>query len=83
MMRLYVIYDRVEQYAGPIIQARNDNVANRIFNKSLEEHPHRLDFAMYSVGEFDPETMELTGCVIPRQVTIDSIESAKKEDDGI
>lgn len=70
---LYVIRDRVADYAGPVFQARNEKDAVRQFftalsqkGTTLNEHP--ADFELIKVAEQLEDTGELTN-VTPVRIT--------------
>jgi len=58
-VRLYTIYDRVAEEAGPLFPAVNDGIAIRNYRNVLEQVPEyqRGDYRLYYIGEFDPHTM--------------------------
>lgn len=62
---MYTILDRVAEEAMPPFTAKTDGLAIRIFLDVLSRSPHhpKNDFALYRVGEWDPETLNLTGNV--------------------
>lgn len=80
--RLYVIWDRVSEDAGPISGYKNDGVALREFQKYIEklvEQGHnREDFDLMYVGTYDNEDPNiLSGEVVivePRISMVDEIE---------
>lgn len=60
-MRLYVIFDRVAEEAGPIFEAKNDAVAQRqlraLFVQDRVSRPD--EYWLFCVGAQDKRTMEL------------------------
>ena len=77
-MYIYTIYDRVAQEAGPIFEAKNDAVALRSAEQLLERS-ERSDFAVYRLGQFDRETMQLSVESVPRQIDIADEFNTKEE----
>nr|QJB21670.1 MAG: nonstructural protein [Microvirus sp.] len=61
-MRLYVIYDTVAEEAGPLFQAKNDEVAIRQVKNMLSQEKlvRPSDYKLYHLGSFDQNTMTLT-----------------------
>lgn len=60
---LYVIYDKVAEECGPVIQAVNDGVARRFAFQALKNVPDydRDAFALYRVGYVETEDGKVTG----------------------
>jgi len=54
---MYSIYDEAMQEYGPIMQAKNDEVAIRQFHSVLENVPKncKFDYKLYKIGVFDTE----------------------------
>lgn len=69
-IRLYTIYDRVAEEAGPIFSAINDGVAVRQFRQlSREISPIDKDsYKLYFLGQFDTSVMSITVEVLPSEV---------------
>lgn len=61
-MKLYCMFDVVAKEAGPVYEAKNDEVAKRnalqLLNKPNMTHPE--DYHLYRVGTWDNEKMEIT-----------------------
>lgn len=59
--KIYTIFDRVAEQAGPLFEAPNDGVAMRAFRNTLERTPsYQLgDYRLYRLGTFDPEAMKM------------------------
>lgn len=58
-LNLYVIFDVVAQESGPVVEAQNDGVANRNYQKSIINQ--KLDpneFKLFCIGSFDHSTNE-------------------------
>jgi hypothetical protein len=62
-MKLYVIYDRAAQEAGPIMECKNDQVAARAFKDAMKAAiaGSEDEFWLYCVGEYDRQTMYVSG----------------------
>ncbi len=56
-VNIYTIYDKVAEECGPVFQAKNDIVANRMVDCLVKENPNiPLDeYEVYCLGEFDTE----------------------------
>lgn len=78
--RLYVIYDVVSQESSNIMQAKNDALAYRMYERAIHDNPDGNDFALYRIGEFDTERMTGNFNSVPEKVT--GFEGGK-EDVGI
>lgn len=62
IMRVYTIFDRLAQEAGPVFEQRNDAVALRAYKKMLlksGEHPE--EYQLLWIGTIDHNTVK---CVI-------------------
>lgn len=59
---LYVIFDRVAEISGPVVQAVNDGVARRYAINAIKTVPDydRDAFVLYRVADIDTTTMEVT-----------------------
>lgn len=55
VMRLYAIYDRVAEEAGPVFEQKNHGTARRAFQRYLSDHPQSVpdDFDLLWLGEVD------------------------------
>lgn len=58
IQKLYVIYDKTAEEAGPIQCAKNDGIAVRIFKQSLLEVTFPEDYRLFLVGSYDTEKVE-------------------------
>ena len=57
---LYVIYDKVAQQSGPVMELVNDEVAKRITKKMLKEAKLEKDeVILYLIGRYNNETVQL------------------------
>lgn len=54
-MRLYVIFDKLADEAGPVFEAKNDKVAYRQFMNSMPDNIDQADFDLRCVGKIDKE----------------------------
>lgn len=63
-MRLYCIYDRLAEEAGPIFEAKNDAVAWRMIMNTIKEY-NQEEYCIYCVGEFDHGNVRLTAYADP------------------
>lgn len=70
MSRIYTIYDRTAEEAGPLFEAPNDGVALRNFRNLMEKVPgyQRSDYRLYNVGVWNTHTMEAELCEKPEEI---------------
>lgn len=56
-VNIYTIYDKVAEECGPVFQAKNDMVANRMIDSMVRENPNIVldEYDVYCLGEFDTE----------------------------
>jgi len=60
-MSLYVIYDRVAQESGAIMEAKNDGIALRKYQDALTKVPSPTDeFQLLHLADIDHETNKIT-----------------------
>jgi len=60
-MNIYTIHDTAADYYLPPYFAKNDAQAKRMFIGSLgDSFPHRSDFNLYLIGQFDDNTGNIT-----------------------
>jgi hypothetical protein len=59
--KLYAVYDKLMEEAGPIFEARNDEVAKRMFRNLMKDNPgiNREDHTLYSLGSFNRNKLEI------------------------
>lgn len=57
--KLYVIFDEVAQEASQPFQAKNDVIAQRLFNQAIEPTPYKSDMKLFCIAEFDTESLEV------------------------
>lgn len=61
--RLYVIYDRVAEEAGPIWEAQNDGIAQRGYQKFMAEaqspYFEETDYMLLCIGTIDKTTSNI------------------------
>ena len=79
MTNIYTIRDDAAAYFLPIFLARTHSEAKRMFITSLgDSFPHRSDFKLFHIGEFDEDiglltpqepTMVLAGLSIPANLS--------------
>lgn len=71
-MRLYCIYDRVAEEAGPVMQCPNDGVALRAYRQALQQvsQVDKDAYWLYYVGDIDTHKMVLTP-VEPSRIELD------------
>jgi len=56
-MKIYSIHDQQGSFFLPPFYAKTSGIAQRMFIMSLgDSWPHRADFALYELGQFDEET---------------------------
>lgn len=71
--RLYVVYDRVAEEAGPIFCAVNDGVARRQYRGILQNvSPVDMDsYKLYCLGMYNSEEMTVEGAAVPMEVAME------------
>lgn len=69
--KLYVIFDKVAQEAGPIQCAKNDGIARRMFRSAIKDAPFPMDFKIMCVGEYDSETVMFDIYSAPNEILDD------------
>jgi hypothetical protein len=60
-MRVYTIKDQVAGESGPLFFAKNEKIAIRNFTSLMAKSPSKDDYTLYEIGQYDPETLKLTG----------------------
>jgi len=58
-VNLYSIYDTVAQVFNKPFTEINDNSARRTFTHSLEQVPHKTDYALYYIGCYSDQDGKL------------------------
>lgn len=68
-MKVYTVFDRVAEEAGPLYEAINDGIALRNFRGVMEKIPpyQHGDYRLYCIAEYDNKTMAVIGNE-PREV---------------
>lgn len=58
-MRLYTVYDRVAEQAGPVYCAVNDGVALRMYRALLQQErvADKDAYWLYALGDYDTSSM--------------------------
>lgn len=57
---LYVIWDDVAQESGPIYQAKNHDVALRMYQQTIQRNElNEHDFVLFHVGNYDSEALKI------------------------
>lgn len=81
-MRLYTIKDRVADECGPVITAKNDAVATRVFIGLIADAKDvkTADFDLLYLGDFDNVSGKITGTAVPCVVSI-KFGNSEVEDD--
>lgn len=64
---LYTVNDVVAEEAGPVFVAKNSGVAFRNFSGMLKDVTNQSEYELFHVGEYDSDTMQVTG-MIPKKV---------------
>jgi len=60
-MKIFSIHDSQGEYFHPPFFAKTSGMAQRMFIGSMgDSFPHRADFALYQIGEFDEDTGVIT-----------------------
>ena len=81
---LYVVFDKLAKEAGPIFEAKNDDVAVRNFKRMLQENKSLqvAEFDLVRIGTFDSEDLgslqkDVTDPLDP-QLELDFVKGDKK-----
>ena len=79
-MRLYTVYDRVAECAGPIMMAANDGVALRMFRGVLQQvAPVDSDsYWLYYIGDYTEDDMVIVP-VKPSRIVFPDMQLKFKE----
>lgn len=71
-MRVYTIYDGLVEESGPLYEAPNDQVANRMYRKLMEDTKVRPEeYRVLCLGTVDHTKSLITAFTAPVDVTID------------
>lgn len=73
--KIYCIFDRIAQEAGPIFEAKNDGIALRMYHQ-VNLPGSSEDYYLLRVGDFDHETCVLT----PLKTALEVLERTEVED---
>lgn len=71
--KLYVIFDKVAEEAGPVQCAKNDGIARRMFRQAIKDAPFPGDFKILCIGEYDSDTVEFSIYNPPNEI-LDDVE---------
>lgn len=70
-MKLYTIYDKVAEEAGPIVTAKNDGIASRLFVHLVQkEGLNPVDYTLLFVADFDTTVSKVVGLEVPLEVPL-------------
>lgn len=71
-VRMYTVYDKVAEEAGPLFTAKNDGVAARNFRNLLEQNQvqEKEEFKLLYMGEFDTSSCKATFWIQPKEVIV-------------
>lgn len=71
-MRLYTVYDRVAEQAGPVYCAVNDGVALRMYRALLQEErvADQDAYWLYALGDYDMSSMVIVPMTPPSRVEL-------------
>ena len=72
IFKLYTVLDVPARFYGPVLQARSDELAQRMFLHALAENASVSPDSMqlFCIGEFDDESGEVLSFGLPRHVTV-------------
>ena len=66
---LYVVYDKVACESGPIIEAKNDAVALRMYTTmASKQQIHTPDFKLMKIGLYDADMMVIKALDLPEEI---------------
>lgn len=66
-MKIYTVYDRFAKESGMLFEAKNDIMANRIFN-GVQEWPvgtSKEDFILVCLGDYDHGDTDRLPAIVP------------------
>lgn len=59
-VKMYTVFDRVSNEAGPVQLCKNDAVASRMFVGMMKKDTiNPSDYLLHCIGTFDTETMNI------------------------
>lgn len=69
--KLYSVRDTTANYFGPVLQSRNDELAQRMYLHALSENPNinPNEMGLFCIGEFDDENGNIIAYE-PRYISI-------------
>lgn len=67
-LKVYTVYDKLAEEAGPPFYAKNHAIALRNYNKLLEQTNTPNDYELYHVGFWFPEQIKLDCLEMPSKV---------------
>lgn len=71
-MKIYVIYDKVAEEGSSLIEAKNDGIARRIFEQTVEKYRlDRNDLQLMCIGEYIAEQPIISGLAVPDLIDVD------------
>lgn len=71
IQKMYTIYDKIAQEAGPIYTAKNHGIAFRQKRQAIAQAEIKEDFDLLYLGDFETETMLITPNKTPIHIDFD------------
>lgn len=70
-MKLYTIYDKVAEMAGPVFCAENDGVASRQYRRLMKsEGAFPGDYKLLRLGEYDEKNAHIVADYVAEEVLV-------------
>ena len=80
IQEIYVIYDKIAEDCGPIMNIKNEGVALRAFRYSVAQADGAdSEFGLYKLGTIDSSTMEVKLEKTPVQVHVPQVVQGVKD----
>lgn len=71
-MKVYCIFDKVAKEGSSLIEAKNDGVARRIVDQTIEKYRiNRSEIELVCLGEYDADQPLLDGLLVPERINLD------------
>lgn len=67
-MNMYVVYDKLAQESGPVVECKNNAVAVRQFRLMIEKTGRPEEYQLLYLGKINHDTQEMELLPIPEEV---------------
>lgn len=65
---MFSIYDSIAEVFNKPFAEVNEAAALRAFTQALTESPHKLDYMLFHIGEYNDNTGILTSYTVPKRI---------------